>query len=62
MIKRFVFWLTHNASSSHHRLMARYLKRQGWVCFYLEEEHRSCHHVGCYLEIYQHGEKGTNLK
>lgn len=45
-----------NLPSAHHRLMARYLRRRGWVAFYLEEQHRECQ-VGCWLRIYQDGER-----
>lgn len=45
---RFWFWLTHNASSTHHRWMQRYLQRQGWVVFYLDERDRNCR-MDCWL-------------
>ena len=57
MLKSFWFWLTHNASSSHHRLMANYLKRRGWVAFYLEEQSRQCvDHQGCWMNLYNQSE------
>jgi len=45
-------WL-YNALRIHHRLMARYLRRRGWVVFYLEQEHRECRGGECWLEMYQ---------
>ena len=61
MVERtdFWHWLTHNASSAHHRFMARYLRRRGWVCFYLEPQARQCSHgpSGCWLELYEAGER-----
>lgn len=55
-MRRFWFWLTHNASSAHHRLLAHYLQRRGWVVFYLEnqEEQLRCH-PGCFAELYRQG-------
>lgn len=57
MIARFWFWLTHNASSAHCRVLQRYLERRGWVVFYLEPEHRVCPGGGpcCWLQLYQSG-------
>ena len=45
-------WLTHNASSAHHRLLARYLRKRGWVVFYLDSERRTCK-GGCWLTLYE---------
>lgn len=62
-MKHFWFWLTHNASSAHHRALARYLKRRGWVVFYLEPRARECvkgHPHGCWLALYESGEKQAN--
>jgi hypothetical protein len=53
---RFWFWLTHNAWSAHHRVLAGYLKRHGWVVFYLEEPQRDCRAL-CWLRLYRDGEK-----
>ncbi len=53
-MKEFWFWLTHNASSAHLRLLSRYLKRRGWVVFYLDPEARQCGSRcdGCWMELY----------
>jgi hypothetical protein len=56
---RLLTWLRvrlRNLPSAHHRLMANYLKRHGWVCFYLEEAHRDCR-AGCWLSLYRESEK-----
>ena len=45
-------WLR-NARSIHHRLMANFLRRRGWVAFYLEEECRACNGGVCWLQLYQ---------
>lgn len=44
-------WLK-NLPTFHHRLMARYLERRGWVVFYLEGEHRRCASA-CWLRLYE---------
>lgn len=51
-MKAFWFWLTHNASSSPNRLMARYLVRHGWVAFYLPCESRECREL-CWMQMYK---------
>ena len=45
-------WLR-NAKSFHHRMMANFLRKRGWVVFYLEEEHRKCSKDVCWLELYK---------
>lgn len=57
-MRLFWYWLTHNASSAHHRVLARYLRRRGWVVFYLEDRARSCE-AGCWLKLYEDGERRT---
>ncbi len=47
-------WLR-NARSIHHRLMANYIRKRGWVAFYLEEDARVCKGV-CWLKLYQQEE------
>ena len=32
--------------------MMRYLRKRGWVVFYLEEEHRWCNDM-CWLKLYE---------
>jgi hypothetical protein len=44
-------WLS-NAKSFHHRIMARYLEKRGWVVFYLDEDVRTCSDV-CWLGLYE---------
>ena len=39
--------------SLHERLLARFLRRRGWVVFYLEEQSRVCNGDTCWLKLYQ---------
>ena len=43
----------HNLKSIHHRIMMRYLRKRGWVVFYLEPEHRKCDKQCCWLKLYK---------
>lgn len=43
----------YNLKSAHHRIMMRYLRKRGWVVFYLEPEHRDCKDV-CWLKLYKY--------
>lgn len=56
--KRRVF--CENIKSFHHRIMARFLRKRGWVVFYLEEEARACKNV-CWLKLYQDSEKQLDI-
>ena len=53
--ERLRVWLA-NLPSTHHRWMSSYLRRRGWVCFYLEERSRDCH-ADCWLKLYRESEK-----
>ena len=44
-------WLN-NAKHFHHRIMAEFLRKRGWVVFYLEEPLRECKGI-CWLKLYQ---------
>ena len=44
-------WLK-NFLKIHHRIMARFLQKRGWVVFYLEEEARTCGKDMCWLKLY----------
>lgn len=46
-----------NAKSFHHRIMMRFLRKRGWVVFYLEKEHRICNGDVCWLQLYEAVEK-----
>lgn len=48
-----------NVVTAPNRWMASWLRRHGWVCFYLEERARHCGkaHEGCWLALYQEGER-----
>lgn len=41
----------------HHRLLARYLRRRGWVVFSLDEPARHCLPGMCWLRLYQESER-----
>ncbi len=45
-----------NFKTIHHRIVARFLRKRGWVVFYLEEEARKCKDM-CWLKLYQDEEK-----
>ena len=47
--------LVENLKTFHHRIMMRFLRKRGWVVFYLEEKNRECLVKGgtCWLELYQ---------
>jgi hypothetical protein len=40
-----------NLITAPNRWMAAWLRRQGWVCFYLDPEARVCREL-CWLELY----------
>jgi len=42
-----------NLKSAHHRVMMRYLRKRGWVVFYLEPENRVCNEGTCWLKLYE---------
>lgn len=51
-IENIKVWIS-NAMSFHHRLMANFLKKRGWVCFYLETQARKCGQDVCWLKLYE---------
>jgi hypothetical protein len=42
-----------NVVTTPNRWMAAWLRRRGWVCFYLDEPARHCGPGGCWLQLYQ---------
>jgi len=52
--RRWQRWVA-NVVCGHHRIMAAYLRKRGWVVFYLEEEQRGCTNNldGCWLKRYK---------
>jgi len=44
-----------NLKTFHHRIMMRYLRKRGWVVFYLPKENRECTDGLCWLKLYQEG-------
>jgi len=58
--EKFKVWVA-NSRSFHHRLMAHFLRKRGWVVFYLEEQARKCGPgLDCWLALYQASEKREN--
>ena len=55
MLEKITVWLI-NSKTFHHRIMSRFLRKRGWVVFYLEEENRICNGT-CWLNLYQDGRK-----
>lgn len=47
-----------NVITTPNRWMAYWLRRQGWVVFYLEEQHRDCNGF-CWLKLYRESERGS---
>ena len=43
-----------NVWSAPNRWLAYYLRRQGWVVFYLDPQARACNTV-CWLSLYEEG-------
>ena len=41
-----------NVRSFHHRVMARFLRKRGWIVFYLEEPSRICSDGACWMKLY----------
>lgn len=35
------------------QLLMRYLRRRGWVVFWLDKQARHCGYAGCWLEMYE---------
>lgn len=48
-----------NLITTHHRWMANFLRRQGWVAFYLEPQARRCDTDCCWLRLYESQETET---
>jgi len=44
-------WIN-NAKTFHQRIAARFLRRHGWVVFYLPEDQRECKKDCCWLKLY----------
>jgi len=47
-----------NLKLFHHRMMMRFLRKRGWVVFYLEPQHRICNDGTCWLKLYEVENKG----
>ena len=44
------------------QFMMRYLRKRGWVVFYLEERARKCNGDTCWMELYQDQLKRDNAE
>ncbi len=42
-----------NVTNIPSMLMARFLRRRGWVVFYLDEKARKCNDGTCWMELYR---------
>jgi len=51
MSELIMVWIN-NAKTFHHRIAARFLRRCGWVVFYLPEDQRECKEGSCWLKLY----------
>lgn len=49
-------WLK-NLPSTPQRWAAAWLKRKGWVVFYLDERSRQCGYGTCWMSLYNQGER-----
>jgi len=57
-LAKYLFVKMQNLRHLHHRLAARWLQRNGWVVFYLEEQARTCSKEDvCWLALYQQTRK-----
>lgn len=50
MLEKIKVWIR-NASITHHVAMAKFLRRRGWVVFYLPEDQRECKRGSCWLRL-----------
>jgi hypothetical protein len=46
-------FLWQNVRTAPNRWVAAWLRRRGWVCFYLDEAARHCGPGGCWLQLYR---------
>jgi len=46
-----------NVWSTPNRWMAYWLRRRGWVCFYLDEPARHCGGGSCWMALYVESER-----
>jgi len=42
-----------NLPNLPNRMMALYLRKRGWVAFYLDERSRTCNNGTCWLKLYE---------
>ncbi len=51
-MEKLTVWLQ-NLLNLPNLIMANYLRRHGWVAFYLDEQARHCGNDFCWLKLYQ---------
>lgn len=51
-MSRLLIWLR-NATHFHERMMMRFLRKRGWIVFYLDEQSRVCRGNTCWIKLYQ---------
>jgi len=51
-MNKFIAWLQ-DLPTFHERLMCHYLRRRGWVVFYLEPQSRECRGDTCWMKLYR---------
>ena len=49
-----------NLKTFHHRMMMRFLRKRGWVVFYLEPKARVCSNGTCWLKLYEAEQNNRN--
>jgi len=45
-----------NLPTIHQRWMMKYLRKRGWVVFYLDDAARTCNNGVCWLNLYKQSE------
>ena len=62
MLERLAVWLN-NAKHFHERLICNYLKKHGWVVFYLDPRSRDCTDITfCWMKLYKQEEAKEKRK
>ncbi len=50
-------WNWNNIVTTPNRWAAYWLRRRGWICFYLDEQARHCGPECCWMQLYLDGER-----
>lgn len=51
-MEKFIVWFR-NSLHYHERLMCNFLRKRGWVVFYLDKPIRHCIDGFCWLKLYE---------